>query len=110
MSVALGLIFSLFTALVVIAGDVLIKQAADRALLASAPMVLGIVLYAVSAVCWFYAMRHVSLGQAAVAYSMLTLVALCLIGAVAFNEPMGLREVAGLTCALAAMALMTHAV
>jgi len=103
-----GLLFSFFTALVVILGDIAIKIAADRAALTSAHMALGIGLYAGSAVLWFFAMRYVSLGQAAVAYSMLTLIALFAIGAVMFNEPVGPREIGGILCALAAMALMTH--
>jgi len=103
-----GILFSLFTALVVILGDIAIKIAADRAALTSLYMGVGVVLYAASAVCWFFAMRYVTLGQAAVAYSMLTLIALFVIGAFMFNEPVGLREVAGILCALAAMALMTH--
>ncbi len=108
MALYFGLMFSLFTALVVILGDYAIKIAADRAALTSAPMVLGVVLYALSAILWFFAMRHVSLGQAAVLYSMLTLVALFLIGALMFDEPVGKRELAGMVCALAAMILMTH--
>lgn len=103
-----GLLFSLFTALVVILGDVAIKIAADRSALTSTHMVFGMTLYVISAVLWFFAMRYISLGQAAVAYSMLTLIALFLIGAVAFDEPVGLREVAGIGFALLAMALMSH--
>jgi undecaprenyl phosphate-alpha-L-ara4N flippase subunit ArnF len=102
-----GLAFSLFTALVVILGDVAIKIAADRSALNSLHMALGVTLYGVSAVLWFFAMRHVTLGQAAVAYSMLTLIALFVIGVVAFNEPMGPREITGILFAVAAMALMT---
>ncbi len=101
-----GLLFSLFTALVVILGDVAIKIAADRATLTSLHMGAGVALYAASAILWFFAMRHVSLGQAAVAYSMLTLIALCLIGVIAFGETIGPRELAGIACALAALALM----
>lgn len=104
-----GLLFSLLTALIVIVGDVAIKIAADRASLASLPMSAGALLYAASAVLWFFAMRHVSLGQAAVAYSMLTLIALFLIGVFAFGEPVGIRELAGVAFALAAMVLMMHA-
>lgn len=103
-----GLLFSLFTALVVILGDVAIKIAADRATLTSYHMGFGVLAYAASAVLWFFAMRYVSLGQAAVAYSMLTLIALFVIGAVGFGERIGIREIAGVVCALAAMALMTH--
>lgn len=108
-SIAIGFGFITVTALVVIAGDFLLKLAADRGLTAVSALVLvGIGLYAVSAVLWFGAMRHLTLGQAGVAYSMLTLVALALIGALVFGERLGLRECAGLGCALTAMALMVR--
>ena len=53
-------------------------------------------------------MRHVTLAQAGVAYSMFTLLALCLIGAVWFDEPIQMREAAGIACAIASMALMVR--
>lgn len=109
MGLTFGVLFSLFTALVVILGDYAIKIAADRAALTSIPMYIGITLYASSAVLWFFAMRHVSLGQAAVLYSMLTLIALFVMGAWLFGEPVGKRELAGMACALLAMVLMSHA-
>ena len=48
------------------------------------------------------------LAQAAVAYSLLTLIALALIGWYAFGETMGPREIAGLACACLAMVLMVR--
>ena len=95
-SIAHGFGFIAVTALVVIAGDYLLKLAADRGL----PVI--------SALLWFGAMRHLTLGMAGVAYSMLTLVALALIGAVMFGERLGLRECAGIGCALTAMLLMVR--
>ena len=103
-----GFFFALLTSLLVICGDTLIKVAADRAAITSPQMYAGMALYALSAICWFYTMRHVGLAEGAVAYSMLTLVALCLIGATVFDEAIGLREVLGLIFALAAMWLMSH--
>ena len=103
-----GLLFSLVTALLVIAGDTLIKVAADRSIIVSKPMAAGILLYGISAICWYFALRHVGLAQAAVAYSMLTLIALALIGWYAFGETMGPREIAGLACACLAMVLMVR--
>ncbi len=102
-----GYAFALFTALIVIAGDTAIKIAADAGHAAHHRLVLtGCALYAVSALMWFGAMRFVTLAQAGVAYSMLTLLALCAIGALWFEEPVGTREAAGILCALAAMVLM----
>jgi undecaprenyl phosphate-alpha-L-ara4N flippase subunit ArnF len=108
MSLSHGFLFSLLTALLVIFGDTFIKVAADKAVLSSKPMAAGVLLYACSAVCWYFAMRHMTLGQAAVAYSMFTLVALCLIGALVFGEPVRARDALGVSLALAAMWLMTE--
>ena len=108
MSLSLGLIFTLATALFVIGGDVVIKTAADNARFASPAMGLGIVLYAASAICWYFAMRNITLGQGAVAYSMLTLIAVVLIGAIWFGEALGTRQIAGLAAALAALLLMSE--
>ena len=107
MSRALGILFPLFTALIVILGDTLIKVAADDARLASLPMAGGMALYAGSAICWFFAMRHISMGQAAVAYAMLSLIALVVIGALLFGEKIGAREGLGVLLALAAMGVMS---
>lgn len=103
-----GLLFSLLTAIVVIGGDVAIKLAADREAIKSPHMLVGTALYVASAVLWFFAMRYATLGQAAVAYSMLTLISLFLIGCVGFGEPAGRRELVGVAFAIAAMALMSN--
>ena len=105
----LGMTFSLLTAIIVIAGDLALKVAADTGKPMLSSLVLaGMGIYAVSALFWFYAMRNITLAQAGVAYSMLTLLALCLIGVVWFDEKLYLREFAGIACALAAMILMVR--
>ncbi len=105
----LGFSFAFITALVVIAGDMVLKIAADngKPVLSSAVM-LGCGIYAASAIFWLYAMRHMTLGQAGVAYSMLTLLALCAIGVLWFDEQLHMREFLGILCALAAMVLMVR--
>lgn len=109
MTLVFGFAFSLITALIVILGDYLIKLAADgdHSVLSTLVMT-GCVLYAASALMWFFALHHITLAQAGIAYSMLTLLALCAIGALYFNEPLYLREYAGIGCALLAMVLMVR--
>jgi undecaprenyl phosphate-alpha-L-ara4N flippase subunit ArnF len=102
-----GYAFALLTALTVIIGDTAIKIAADHGQpLGGRWLLVGCGLYVLSALMWFGAMHHVGLAQAGIAYSMLTLLALVLIGAVWFGEPLGLREAAGIACALLAMVLL----
>ncbi|MFL4468867.1 hypothetical protein ACERZ8_02900 [Tateyamaria armeniaca] len=104
-----GFGFTLITALIVIIGDTAIKFAADGGHpIWSALVVLGCVLYGISALFWFFAMRHVTLVQAGVAYSMITLLALAMIGALWFGERLYAREYAGLACALLAMVLLAR--
>ncbi|MEL6101892.1 MAG: hypothetical protein AAFV87_03955 [Pseudomonadota bacterium] len=105
----LGYGFALLTAVIVLGGDFLIKIAADgRMSLLSTYVLGGCLLYGASAVMWYFSMRHATLAQAGVAYSMLTLLALCLIGVVYFDERIYTREVLGIGCALAAMVLMVR--
>ena len=106
-SVLFGFGFSLLTALVVILGDTIIKVGADGGhSVTSKYVVAGCLIYAASAVLWFCAMRHVSLAQGGVAFAMCSLIALAVIGAVAFDEPIRLREILGIGCAILAMGLM----
>ncbi|MFK7878408.1 EamA family transporter [Roseobacter sp.] len=106
---AFGYFFTFFTAMTVIIGDFAIKSAVDHGLpITSKHVILGIALYGFSAILWFYAMQHVTLAQAGVAYSMLTLIALAVLGAVYFGEPLHTREYLGLGCALLSMILMSR--
>lgn len=107
--ILVGFAFTLITALVVIVGDTLLKHAADSGKpLMSGLVVVGCVIYAFSAIFWFWAMRHMTLAQAGVAYSILTLLALCAIGVIWFGERLYAREYAGIACAVAAMVLMVR--
>lgn len=105
-----GLFFTLMTGIVVIAGDVILKIAAAReGMAATLPLiVIGCVLYSAAAVLWFWAMRHTTLAQAAVAYSMFTLLVLAAIGAFWFKEDIGGREWAGIGFALMSMMMMAR--
>ena len=104
-----GFFFAFVTAIVVIAGDTILKIAADtNKPVLSGLVIAGSLIYAISAFFWLYAMRHVTLAQAGVAYSMLTLLALCAIGVLWFDERLYTREFLGIGCALAAMVLMVR--
>jgi undecaprenyl phosphate-alpha-L-ara4N flippase subunit ArnF len=71
-------------------------------------VIVGCLLYAASAILWFFALRYVTLSQAGVAFSMFTLLALCAIGVLHFEEKLYLREYAGILCAMVAMVLMVR--
>ena len=107
MHTLIGYSFAVFTALLVLGGDFLIKVAADGDEGATSRlMLLASAIYGASAFLWFVCMRHITLAQAGVAFSMFSLLALCAMGVVLFGERIGPREFAGIGCALAAMVLM----
>lgn len=109
LSIVYGYLFALLTAIIVIFGDTIIKLAVVGGhTITHRYVLLGCAIYGVSALVWFGAMHHVTLAQAGVAYSMLTLLALCVIGALWFDEPIRAREALGILCALAAMVLMVR--
>jgi drug/metabolite transporter (DMT)-like permease len=104
-----GYIFALITAVVIIVADILLKIAADR----GQPVhhylvVIGCLLYFVSAIMWYMSMQHVGLAQAGIAYSMFSLLILAAIGHFWFGEQLGIRELGGIGCALLAMVLMVR--
>ena len=98
---AYGYAFSFLTALIVLFGDYLIKLAADADHPVLSRLVLGgVVLYGASALLWYAAVRHVTLAQAGVAFSMFSLLCLSAIGVLFFEERIYPREAAGLGLAL----------
>ena len=106
---AYGYAFALFTALVVLVGDYLIKVAADgEHPFTSRHVIGGVMLYGASALLWYFAMRHVTLAQAGVAFSMFSLLALCALGVFFFDETIHTREALGIGCAMLSMVLMVR--
>ncbi len=97
--------------LVMILGDYAIKLAADRGTMLQSPQFLvGGVLYALSAVGWYLAMRQMTLAQTGVASAIFSLLALCAMGVLLFEETLAAREYLGIAMAVGALVLMTRSV
>ena len=107
MPLLLGLLFALAAVVVDLAGDVVIKSAADKARFVSWATTAGVVIYALAGIFWYFTLRHIGLGQGAVFFSMLSLIVLVLTGVIWFGEGFGTRQVLGLGCAIAAMMLLS---
>lgn len=107
MSAFMGYSFALMPALITIYGDYHIKVAAQTSPSPrSISFLIGATLYATGALTWFLSVRQITLAQAGVAYSMLTLLAICALGVIVFEEKLHLREMLGIACALLSMILM----
>ncbi len=109
MTTLIGYGLCFLATLVVIAGDYYIKLAVDRGHGLQSPIfLLGCGLYALSAVGWFLAPRHISLAQTGIAFSIFSLLALCAMGVFLFEERLQARERLGVLLAVCAMLLMAR--
>lgn len=107
MTHSLGLLYCFLATIVVIAGDYFIKLSADRGgALVSGHFLLGGSLYALSAVGWYLTLQNISLSQMGVGFSVLTLLSLCALGVVAFDEQLRPRDYLGIALAIVALLLM----
>jgi undecaprenyl phosphate-alpha-L-ara4N flippase subunit ArnF len=94
---------------VTLVGDYLIKLASQRAgHPTSVTFLVGALLYALPAIGWFYLMRSHSLAAIGVFYSSATILILAGLGYFVFNEGFGLRELLGVSLAIAAVVVMSH--
>ncbi len=88
-------------------GDYFIKLAANSPQgILTRTFAVGMMLYALPAIGWFFLMQTHSLTLISVAYSASTIIILSAIGFFIFNETIGPREILGLTLALASVAVM----
>ncbi len=91
-----------------IVGDYFIKLASARENgITSLNFLVGAALYATTAVGWLYLMQSHSLASIAVMYSASIILLLAALGYVVFNEPIGLREVVGLSLAITSVVVMS---
>lgn len=88
-------------------GDYFIKIASGKAVgLLSPTFAVGLMLYALPAVGWYFLMKSHSLTVIGVLYSAATLILLALLGVFVFDETFGWREGLGITLALVAVAIV----
>lgn len=69
---------------------------------------VGMVIYAFTAVGWYYAINHMKLAWIGVIYSTATLLLLVLLGTFYFKESLSLSEWAGVGAAFVAIVLLAR--
>ena len=94
---------------VTLVGDYLIKVSSQKPNgFMTAAFIGGVLLYALPAIGWFYLMRSHSLAAIGVFYSAATILILAGLGVFVFKEAFGLRELLGVSLAIAAVAIISH--
>ena len=102
-----ALILAAIVALTVV-GDYSIKAASQLGGgLWTRAFLLGALMYGLPAVGWYYLMQAHSLAAIGVFYSAVTLLLLAGMGTLVFKESFGLREMVGLSLALASVVVMS---
>ncbi|MEI4472582.1 hypothetical protein [Frigidibacter sp. MR17.24] len=95
--------------LIVLLGDYFVKLAVESGHpLTSRPLAAAGLLYALSAVAWYFTFQHMTLAQSGVAVAVFSLLALVGLGVVCFGETLAPRDWLGIGCALASLALMAR--
>lgn len=90
-----------------IAGDYFIKIASDKPKgLLTITFGIGLVLYALPAIGWYFLMKSHSLAVIGVIYSAATVIMLAILSTLVFHEAFGWREGLGITLALMAVAIV----
>lgn len=94
---------------VTMAGDYVLKLASlESRPFRSVWFAVGVLLYAVSAFGWVYAMQHLKLGAIGVIYALATILMLTTLGVLAFGETLNAREIAGMGTAVLAILLLAR--
>ncbi|MEO0912952.1 MAG: hypothetical protein AAFY59_08175 [Pseudomonadota bacterium] len=94
---------------VTIIGDWLLKHASLMPALTGSPYLAGgMVMYMLSGIGFFFAMRHMSLASVGVWYAVLTILFMTALGVFAFDEKLAGREIVGIALALGSLFCMTR--
>lgn len=87
-------------------GDYFIKRASEAGTLLSLTFLSGFVIYALTAIGWFFAMQHIKLASVGVFYSISSILLLALVGLIFFRESLGPAEMVGIALAIGAVVLL----
>ena len=100
-------ILVILLSLVGILGDYFLKLAgADKSYVNYKFLSLGVLIYGLLAVGWFFALRYIKLSTIGVPYSLTIIIALALMGYFFFNETLSVYEVSGIAIGIVSILLL----
>jgi undecaprenyl phosphate-alpha-L-ara4N flippase subunit ArnF len=90
-------------------GDYFIKLSGNGpSYISYAPFFIGMLIYALTAVGWFYAMKHLKLGTLGVFYSLTTVILLVLVGVFFFKEQLNIYEIVGIVLGVISILILAR--
>ncbi len=88
-------------------GDYFIKLSGSGSkYIAYLPFFTGMIVYALTAVGWFFVMKHVKLGLLGVLYSLTTIILLTIIGAIFFKEQLNIYDIVGIVLGIISIIIL----
>jgi multidrug transporter EmrE-like cation transporter len=99
----------IFLAGVGVLGDYFIKLSGNGSkYILYQPFFIGMILYALTAVGWFYVMKHIKLGPLGIFYSVTTVILLALVGTIFFKEHLNIYEIVGIVLGIISIIILAR--
>ena len=90
-------------------GDYFVKLAGNGpSYISYTPFLTGMLIYALTAVGWFYVMKHIKLSAGGVFYSLTTVILLTIVGALFFKEKLNSTDIIGIALGIISIVLLTR--
>lgn len=94
-----------------VVADYYLKIAGERReFIVLRPFLIGVTLYSITAIGWFLVLKYIKMVPLGVIYSVTIVVLFTTLGIFRFQEELGVREIAGLSCAIASLLLMAKVI
>lgn len=104
-----GVLIAIIASIIGVIGDYFINLAGEgKKYIEWKWFIIGFITYAMTAVGWFFAMKHVKLAHLGVVYLSTTMLGLVFIGYFLFNEKINFVEAVGIGLALTSLFLMAR--
>jgi len=105
----LPVLLVIFLAGVGVLGDFFIKLAGNGTKYISWPyFIIGLLIYVLTAIGWFYVMKHMDLNILGIFYSLTTVILLFVIGTLFFKEHVNGYEMVGIILGIISIALLSR--
>ena len=99
----------IFLAGVGVLGDFFIKLAGNGIKYINWPyFIIGLLIYALTAIGWFYVMKHLELNILGIFYSLTTVILLFIIGTLFFKEHVNNYELIGIVLGIISILLLSR--
>ena len=92
-----------------VVGDYFIKIAGNGSKYISyPPFFIGMIIYALTAIGWFFVMKHIKLGVLGVFYSLTTVILLVVLGTFVFRERLNVYDTVGIVLGIVSICMLAR--